>query len=326
MSLGLGYAPGCSDLEARSLTEVAPAGGLMVPVDTRMFTPVDVYSLVEVLNLARSTRARMMVSHFVYQYSGQAMPEALLLVDYARREGLDVWMDSGMYTCWATFIGSAPLPGGISARRGQLPPYQSCAPARTRAPCWTGRAIATCAPATRDDSAIFMTGDKGDIYDCLARDYCMPSSDAGAYPVGEGHPRSPAPSRGISASPCGEHRILSPMEAVRKATLLPAQLLGLSRKGRLGEGMDADLMVLLTWSASPTGRAICPPAGPTLRPRASITWWWAVAWRWTTTRFSAPTPGAASASTIGWAGRRGRTQMPLASPARRRYNKGCPRQ
>lgn len=266
VSLGLGYAPGCSDLEARSLTEVAARRGLMVPVDTRMFTPVDVYSLVEVLNLARSTRARMMVSHFVYQYSGQAMPEALLLVDYARREGLDVWMDSGMYTCWATFIGSAPfqeeyLPDADSFHHIVMctGPHKGAVLDRE-----SYRHMRAC---HADDSAIFMTGDKGDIYDCLARDYCMPSSDAGAYPVGEGHPQIAGTFPRYFRKSVREHRILSPMEAVRKATLLPAQLLGLSRKGRLGEGMDADLMVFdmerITDGAGylPTRRPDAPPEG-----------------------------------------------------------------
>ena len=40
-----------------------------------------------------------------------------------------------------------------------------------------------------------------------------------------------------------EKKALSWPEAVRRATLLPAEAMGLKKKGRLREGMDADLVV-----------------------------------------------------------------------------------
>ena len=41
----------------------------------------------------------------------------------------------------------------------------------------------------------------------------------------------------------GERYELTIMEAIRKATLLPAETLGFHTKGRLREGMDADIVV-----------------------------------------------------------------------------------
>lgn len=54
------------------------------------------------------------------------------------------------------------------------------------------------------------------------------------------------------------------MEAVCKATLLPAETLGLNSKGRLREGMDADLVVFdinRIADRADFGRPDAPPAG-----------------------------------------------------------------
>ena len=77
------------------------------------YTPVgrktaSFYSLYEMLAAAKRSGGRLLLSHFVYQYSGfGTLRPALDVVDAARAKGMDVWMDSGMYTDWATYAGTA---------------------------------------------------------------------------------------------------------------------------------------------------------------------------------------------------------------------------
>jgi N-acyl-D-amino-acid deacylase len=52
------------------------------------------------------------VSHVAYQFGFGMMRQALDIIDRAVAEGLDVSCDSGMYTSFATAIGSAVFDDG----------------------------------------------------------------------------------------------------------------------------------------------------------------------------------------------------------------------
>ena len=70
----------------------------------------------------------------------------------------------------------------------------------------------------------------------------MPSSDTAPYNPGEGHPQIagtfPAFFRMVRTQ-----ANLNLCDAVRRCTLLPAQVMGFDRKGRMAVGADADLVV-----------------------------------------------------------------------------------
>lgn len=108
VSLGLDYAPGSGLAEIDAMAAIAAEYGRCLPVHTRLFTQNDLYSLYEMLAAAKRSGGRLLLSHFVYQYSGfGTLRPALDVVDAARAKGMDVWMDSGMYTDWATYAGTA---------------------------------------------------------------------------------------------------------------------------------------------------------------------------------------------------------------------------
>ncbi|MDR3590509.1 MAG: amidohydrolase family protein [Negativicutes bacterium] len=243
LSLGLGYAPGSSDEEILRLSRLAARYGRIVAIDTRMATGTDMYSLVEAIAIARQTGARIQVSHLVYQYGTGVMNEALAVIDKARADGLDIRFDSGMYTQWATHIGAAlfnkdyleanswdlkdilVITGKYKGRRLNPAMYHEL---RDTAP---------------DTAVVVITGIEEEIYMALNHPYAMPSTDAGPYSPGEGHPQIAGSFPRFFKKMVTERYELNLMEAVRKASLLPAETLGFSTKGRLREGMDADLVV-----------------------------------------------------------------------------------
>jgi N-acyl-D-amino-acid deacylase len=243
LSLGLGYAPGSSNEEVLRLSRIAARYGRIVAVDTRMLTGTDMYSLVEAISIARQTGARIQISHLVYQYGTGVVEEALAVINRARSEGMDIRFDSGMYTPWATHIGAAlfnedymetngwdlkdilVVTGQYNGKRLNQEIY---------------RELRDSAPHT---AVVVFTGIEEEIYLALNHPFAMPSTDTGAYAPGEGHPQIAGSFPRYFKKMVTERYELNLMEAVRKATLLPAETLGLDCKGRLREGMDADVVV-----------------------------------------------------------------------------------
>ncbi len=243
LSLGLAYAPGSSNDEIINLSKIAARFGRIVAVDTRMLTGSDMYSLVEVIAIARQTGARIQVSHFVYQYGTGVMNEALAVINRARTEGLDIRFDSGMYTQWATHIGAVlfseeymetngwklddilVITGKYNGKRLTMDIYHEL---RTHHP---------------HTAVVVFTGIEEEIYMALHHPYAMPSTDTGIYQPGEGHPQIAGSFPRYFKKMVAQRYELNIMEAVRKATLLPAETLGFNSKGRLREGMDADIVV-----------------------------------------------------------------------------------
>ncbi|MDF2634889.1 MAG: N-acyl-D-glutamate deacylase [Pelosinus sp.] len=243
LSLGLAYAPGSSNDEIINLSKIAARYGRIVAVDTRMLTGIDMYSLVEVIAIARQTGARIQVSHFVYQYGTGVMNEALAVINRARAEGLDIRFDSGMYTQWATHIGAVlfneeymeangwklddilVITGKYNGKRLNMDIYHEL---RTHHP---------------HTAVVVFTGIEEEIYMALNHPYAMPSTDTGTYLPGEGHPQIAGSFPRYFKKMVAQRYELNIMEAVRKATLLPAETLGFNSKGRLREGMDADIVV-----------------------------------------------------------------------------------
>lgn len=264
LSLGLAYAPGSSDDEIMRLSRLAARYGRIVAVDTRMATSSDMYSLIEAIHIARQTGVRLQISHLVYQYGTGMMAEALAVINKARADGIDIRVDSGMYTEWATHIGAALFHETYMEENGwQLAdimvitgPYngQRLTPALYRE-------LRSQAPHT---AVVVFTGIEEEIYQALCHPYAMPSTDTGAYAPGEGHPQIAGSFPRYFKKLLRERFELTIMEAVRKATLLPAETLGFHSKGRLRTGMDADLVIFdiqqLTDNAA-FGHPDRPPSG-----------------------------------------------------------------
>lgn len=244
VSLGLDYAPGSSLAEIDAMAALAASYGRLLPVHTRLFTQNDLYSLYEILAAGRRTGVRVLFSHFVYQYSGfGSMTPALDVIDRARAQGMDVWIDSGMYTDWSTYINTATFDEqtikDISLRFGDMVVITGKYTG-TRLNRDLYRLLRRKYP---DESVACFSGQPGEIYETLQKPYAMMSTDSGAYAPGEGHPQIAGSYPRYLRKMVREHRLLSLPEAVYKATLLPAQVLQIPHKGRLVPGWDADVVV-----------------------------------------------------------------------------------
>lgn len=244
ISFGLDYSPGASLEEMRALCAVAAAKNKPMAVHTRLFTDNDINSLYEVLAAAKSTGVAVLISHFVYQYGNGSMEEALEIVDKARSEGLNIFIDSGMYTDWSTYVGTETYSEDAIRDNGYVfgdfvVATGKYAGQRMTKPIYDE--IRECFP---DDSVICFTGKQQEVYMALMKDYAMPSTDAGAYDEGEGHPQIAGTYPKYLIEMVRDKKYLTMEEAVYKASLLPAQFFKMETKGILAPGMDADIVVV----------------------------------------------------------------------------------
>ena len=244
ISLGLDYAPGSSLAEIEAMAALAAEYGRNLPVHTRLFTQNDLYSLYEVLAAAKHSGGRLLLSHFVYQYSGfGTLRPALDVVDNARAQGLDVWIDSGMYTDWATYAGTATFDEQTikdnSLRFGDM----VAATGKYTGTRLNRELYELLHYKYPDESIICYSGEPCEIYETLQKSYAMMSTDAAGYAPGEGHPQIAGSYPRFFRKLVREERLLSLEEAVYRCTLLPAETYRLSSKGALEQGFDADLVL-----------------------------------------------------------------------------------
>ena len=244
VSFGLDYCPGCSFREVLALGRLTAKKGGIAPIHTRLFTMYDMYSISEAARLAMETGVQTQVSHLVYQYPmNDLLDDAFAMIEFAQDRGAHICCDSGMYTDFAAPLGSATF---------DLDNIEACDWKFSDFLVTTGEY-----KGARMDEALYrklrkeqpgteivcFSGDEEAVAHAFSRDYVMISTDAGCYQPGQGHPQAAASFPMFFRILVREKKQLSWPEAVRRATLLPAETMGLKKKGRLRAGMDADLVV-----------------------------------------------------------------------------------
>jgi N-acyl-D-aspartate/D-glutamate deacylase len=243
VSFGLDYSPGASSAEITALAKVCAEFNRVMPIHTRLFTQNDLYSLYEVLSIAKRTEVKLLLSHFVYQYGTGIMQEALHIVDQAIQNGVKVKIDSGMYTDWTTFIGTATFDEQTITDNEMRFSDMVVATGRYTGTRLDRELYLNMREKYPNDSVICFMGNKSEVYIALQKSYAMPSTDTGTYKKGEGHPQIAGSFSKYFKEMVRERGDLSLVEAVKKATLLPAQTFGFVNKGAIKIGNDADLTI-----------------------------------------------------------------------------------
>ncbi|MEG0878101.1 MAG: amidohydrolase family protein [Oscillospiraceae bacterium] len=244
ISLGLDYSPGAAILEIDTMAQLAAEYGRVLAVHTRLFTQNDLYSIYEILAAGKKSGARLLFSHFVYQYSGfGTLHPALQIMDEAREKGMDIWMDSGMYSDWATYIGTATF--DYQTIMDNSLRFGSMVVATGK---YTGQRLnkdlyLLLRKKYPNESVVCFSGTPKEVLDTIVKPYAMPSTDAGAYSMHEGHPQIAGSFPKYIRKAVRESGALSLEEAIYKATLLPCLVYNIPDKGIIKEGYDADIVL-----------------------------------------------------------------------------------
>ncbi|MDR2745870.1 MAG: amidohydrolase family protein [Treponema sp.] len=249
ISFGLQYAPGTSFAELLALCGAVRERGKFFAVHMRYDTPGHaVESVEELIAAARITGAALQISHYAANVYGAAKNGGSNIEITARlieESGLDILADVYPYDTWATGIRSAVfdngfddfnfnvtdleiLSGPLAGRYCTQEIFDSLrhAPQETTVACHNAIPI-------RDIEAAYRLP-----FVCLGSDAVMAVTPDGHK---KGHPRAAGSPARFLREFVREKKLFSLMEGIRKLSLIPARRLGLSRKGRLQEGCDADL-------------------------------------------------------------------------------------
>lgn len=245
LSFGLEYVPGSSKEEVLELSKIAARWGKLVSIHIRTDCYPGLAALKEAIDITRITGAAVNISHLVYQFGFGMAAEALEMVEKALDEGLDITVDSGVYTSFATSIGSAVFDEGCLEKWGCGYDSIISATGKFRGKRLTEAQFVDLRKNAPDETAIALIGKEHEIYEILDKSYVMLSSDAGTmYDNGRpGHPQDAGTLPRFFKTMVREQNRLSLPEAVRKCTYMPARRLGLKNKGRMKQGADADLLV-----------------------------------------------------------------------------------
>lgn len=241
LSFGIEYCPGCSLDEVMALSRIASKYDRIIAIHTNVGRPKDLSSLIKVIDLAKNAEAHVLVSHFVYQYGTGIMTEALELVDKARAEGIRISVDSGMYKDFTTFIGSAIYDEAYMKCFGWKYEDLLAASGKYKGKRLNSEIYKELRTFYPEQSVICYAGVEEEIYEALSKNYVMPSTDTGKDP--KSHPQNAGTFPRFFRKMVREKKELSLIEAVKRCTLLPAEIFNLKNKGKLTEGADADIVI-----------------------------------------------------------------------------------
>lgn len=239
--------PGVSKKELIELSKVAKAYHKIVTIHMRKDGTEALDHFDEILEVAAETGAKVHLLELMYMV-GMAgmMPKTLEAIDAARRNGLDITADSGVYEAFTVCIGTGVFDAGWQrgyAGKG----YESLI---VSSGIHTGeRCDETLFRELRENSpATLVTafvGDRDALTMALKKDYIYVSTNAadGPFYPASGSPEIAGTFPRLIGRYVRQDRELTLMEAIRKITILPAKRFGLTQIGSIEVGKNADIVI-----------------------------------------------------------------------------------
>ena len=243
VGIGIEYAPGSTRLEIIDMFRVAAEHKLPVYTHMRAAGRVEpgsaIQSTEEVIGAAAITGAPLHIVHVNSTCLKDSLT-CLSLIGGARTHGIDVTTEAYPYIAGMTAINSAVFNPGWREKLGI--DYGDLVIPNTGEHLTKARFDELHNSSTAQWVLIF--ANKQQIVDAIIPNPLIMIASDGA----EGHPRNAGTYSRVLREYVREKKSLSLMEALRKMTLMPAQMLERSTpvgrlKGRLQEGADADIVV-----------------------------------------------------------------------------------
>ena len=243
VGMGIQYTPGATRLEVIDMFRVAAERKLPVYTHVRSFGRTepgsDVEAIEEVIGAAAVSGAPL---HIVHINSSCLLdtPDCLSLVEGARARGLDVTTEGYPYIAGMTQINSALFNPGWREKLGI--DYGNLVMPDTGEHLTKARFEELHKSSVPQDVLVFANTQEM-VDRTIPNPLIMIASDGAS-----GHPRNAGCYSRVLAQYVRDKKTVTLMEALRKMSLMPAQMLERStpaarRKGRLQEGADADVVV-----------------------------------------------------------------------------------
>ena len=243
VGMGIQYAPGATRLEVINTFRIAAEYGLPVFTHIRSAGRLEpgssIESVSEVIGASAITGASLHIVH-INSSCGADGPECLSLVAGARARGLNVTTEAYPYVAGMTSITSALFNPGW--REKYHADYGSLMLPETGERL-TRERFDELHNSKQSRAIIFFSNTQPAVDAVIVHPLVMIASDGAPA-----HPRNAGTYSHILAEYVRAQNRLTLMDALRKMSLMPAQVLerstpGARRKGRMQEGADADIVV-----------------------------------------------------------------------------------
>jgi N-acyl-D-aspartate/D-glutamate deacylase len=243
LGMGIQYTPGATRLEVIDMFRVAAERKLPVYTHMRSFGRIEpgsaIESVEEVVGAAAISGASLHIVHINSTCLLDSL-ECLSLVEGARARGLDVTTEAYPYIAGMTAVNSALFNPGWRERLGI--DYSGLVLPDTGEHL-TKERFEELHNASASQSVLVFANTQEIVDAVIPNPLIMIASDGAS-----GHPRNAGTYSRVLAQYVREKKTLTLMEALRKMTLMPAQVLERStpaghHKGRLRAGSDADVVV-----------------------------------------------------------------------------------
>ncbi|MGB7731343.1 MAG: amidohydrolase family protein [Candidatus Acidiferrum sp.] len=244
LGMGIQYIPGATRLEVIDMFRLA--AGRRVPVYThvRSSSRVDpgssIESVSEVIAASAITGASLHIVHINSSCLRDA-PECLSMVEGARSRGLDVTTEAYPYIAGMTYINSALFNPGWQEKEGGISYGDLVLP--NTGEHLTKERFDELHNSSNPQTVLVFANTQEVLDKVIPHPLVMIASDGF-----QGHPRNAGTYSRVLAQYVREKGTITLMDALRKMSLMPAEMLERStpvarQKGRLQEGADADIVV-----------------------------------------------------------------------------------
>ena len=244
IGMGIQYTPGASRLEVIDMFRLAAGRGVPVYTHIRSSSRLDpgsgIESVEEVIGASAITAASLHIVHINSSCLRDA-PECLSMVGGARARGIDVTTEAYPYIAGMTYINSALFNPGWQEKEGGIS-YGDLVLPNTGEHLTKERFDELHNSSTPQTVLVF--ANTQEVLDkVIPNPLVMIASDGF-----QGHPRNAGTYSRVLAQYVRGKGTITLMDALRKMSLMPAEMLERStpaglQKGRLQEGADADIVV-----------------------------------------------------------------------------------
>jgi N-acyl-D-aspartate/D-glutamate deacylase len=243
IGMGIQYVPGATRLEVIDMFRVAAQERLPVYTHIRSAGQIEpgssVEAVEEVIGASAITGAALHIVH-VNSTCLKDSIECLSMIAGAQDRGLEVTTEAYPYIAGMTAVNSALFNPGWREKLGI--DYENLVVPHTGEHLTKARFDELHNSTSQQWVLVF--ANTQEVVDAVIPNQLVMIASDGA----EGHPRNAGTYSRVLAQYVREKKTLTLMEALRKMTLMPAQMLERStpsarRKGRLQEGSDADIVV-----------------------------------------------------------------------------------
>jgi len=244
IGMGIQYTPGATRREVIDMFRLAAERKVPVYTHVRSSGSVEpgssIESVSEVIGASAITGAPLHIVHVNSSCLRDSL-ECLSMIEGARARGLDVTTEAYPYIAGMTFINSAIFNPGWQEKQGGISYGDLVLP--DTGEHLTRERFEELHSSSAPRTVLIFSNSQPVIDKVIPHPLVMIASDG--LP---GHPRNAGTYSRVLAQYVREKGTITLMDALRKMSLMPAQMLerstaAASRKGRLQEGADADIVV-----------------------------------------------------------------------------------